>query len=46
MALWIDLKLGKEGNPKPLIEVHMDDIETVAQLQDQLQHLAKAFGLG
>lgn len=45
MALWLDLKIGQEGNPKPLIELHMEDVETVAQVMDRLQAMMKAFGL-
>ena len=46
MALWVDIKIGQHGKPEPLVEIHMDDVESVAQVLDKLQQLGKLGGLG
>ena len=46
MALWVDIKIGQKGKPEPLVEIHMDDVESVVQVQDKLQQLGKLVGLG
>lgn len=45
MVLWVDIKIGQQGKPEPLVEIHMEDIESVAQVLDKIQQLGKLVGL-